>query len=297
MENKESLDYSLETFHDLLLKSNEFVLNKFEEMHTAKAFSGVTPAQVQAWFDEPIPKKGMEPLALLDFVKEKVLDTATMNIGPNMYAYVMTGGNQISILAEKLAATINQNVGKWHLAPVMSELEKRVVQWGADFIGYGPNVGGVMTSGGSAANLVGLTVARNIYFEHADIRKKGLFGMKPFMVYASDEVHGCIDKSIELLGIGMDNYRKIPTHSDFTIDLEALEEQINQDLADGYQPFCLIGNAGTVNTGAIDPLWRMAQIAKKYKLWFHVDGAYGALAAATETVGGLYRGIEQADSL
>lgn len=295
--SNDSLDFSLEQFSELLLKSNELVLNKFEEMDTAKAFSGVTPAQVQAWFNEPIPEKGMDSFALLDLVKEKVLDPATMNMGPNMYAYVMTGGNQISILAELFAATVNQNVGKWHLAPVMSELEKRVVQWGADFIGYGPNVGGAMTSGGSAANLMGLTVARNIFFEKENVRKKGLFGMKPFIVYASEEVHGCIDKSVELLGIGMDNYRKIPTLSDFTMDLKALETQINQDIQDGFKPFCVIGNAGTVNTGAIDPLWKIGQLAKKYGLWFHIDGAYGALAAATKTVGGLYRGIELADSL
>ena len=297
METTETLDFDLGKFSELLLKSNELVLDKFEGMETAKAFAGLNPKQVQAWFDEPIPRKGMDSFDLLDLVKEKVLDTATMNMGPNMYAYVMTGGNQISILAELLATTINQNVGKWHLAPVMSELEKRVVQWGASFMGYGEHAGGAMTSGGSAANLMGLTVARNIYFEKENIRQKGLFGMKPIIVYGSNEVHGCIDKSIELLGIGTDHYRKITTLADFTIDLDALEAQIKQDIADGYQPFCLIGNAGTVNTGAIDPLWKMAQLAKKYDLWFHVDGAYGALAAGTKLVGGLYRGIELADSV
>ena len=297
MEKIQTLDFDLDKFSQLLLKANEFVLNKHDEMDTAKVFSGVTPDEVQAWFNEPVPKQAMDTQELMDLVKEKVLDTATMNMGPHMFAYVMTGGNQISIIAEMLAATVNQNVGKWHLAPIMSELEKRVVQWGASFIGYGPNAGGVLSSGGSAANLVGLTVARNIFFEKYNVRKKGLFGMKPFIVYASDEVHGCVDKSIEQLGIGMDHYRKIPTLADFTIDLEALETQINQDIKDGFQPFCLIGNGGTVNTGAIDPLWKMAQIAKKYQMWFHIDGAYGALAAATELVGGHYRGLELADSI
>ena len=110
-----------------------------------------------------------------------------------------------------LAATINQNVGKWHLAPAISEIEKRVIRWGAQFIGYDLDAGGVMVSGGSAANLTALTVARNIFFEKEDIRKKGVFGFKPFTVYASNEVHNCVDKSVELLGIGSENLRKIPT--------------------------------------------------------------------------------------
>lgn len=292
-----SLDYPLDRYRSLLDKTSDMIIQKFEAMGDQKAYAGILPAEVRSWFDEAVPQRGMEPEALLDLVQEKVIDTATLNMAPKMFAYVMSGGNQISTIAEMLATTVNQNVGKWHLAPIMSELERRVVQWGSDFVGFGDDVGGVLVSGGSGANLTCLTVARNVFFESYDIRMKGIFGMKPFTVYGSVETHGCVDKSVELLGIGSEHYRKIPTHKDWTIDQIALKAQIEQDIEDGYRPFCLIGNAGTVNTGTIDPLDDLAAIAKQYDMWFHVDGAYGGLAAATPEANALYKGIELADSL
>ncbi len=291
-----SLDYDLTEFKELLHRGSDLIIDRFEGLQEARAFCGLKPEEVRNWFDEPIPEEGMKPHDVLDVVKNKIIDTATLNMGPNMYAYVMAGGTQISIIAEMLSATINQNVGKWHLAPAISELEKRVVSWGAEFIGYDKNAGGVLVSGGSAANLTGLTVARNVYFEKENIKQKGLFGFTPFVLYASEEVHNCVDKSVENLGIGTDNYRKIPARKDFTIDIYALRTQIERDLKGGLKPFCLIGNAGTVNTGAIDPLDELASIADQYNMWYHVDGAYGALAAGTK-VKNLFKGIGKADSV
>ncbi len=292
-----SLDQSLTDFQQLLHQSSELIIDRYTGLDEAKAYAGFTPAEVKSWFDEPVPQQGMQNEDLLELVKSKILDPATLNIGPNMFAYVMTGGTQISVLAEMLGTSINQNVGKWHLAPVMSELEKLVIKWGAEFIGYDSQAGGVLVSGGSAANLTGLTVARNLFFEKENVREKGLFGMKPFIVYASDQVHGCIDKSIELLGIGTSNYRKIKSKADYTLDILALEKQIEDDIKNGFTPFCVIGNAGTVNTGAIDNLIQISAVAEKYKMWFHVDGAYGGLAAASDLVKDMYKGIEKADSI
>ena len=115
----------------------------------------------------------------------------------------------MAIIAEKLASTINQNQTKWHLAPALNEIEKRVIKWTAELLSFPKDAGGVLVSGGSAANLTGLTVARNIFFEKEDIRKKGLFGQKPFVVYASEEIHSCVDKSVDLLGIGTNHLRKL----------------------------------------------------------------------------------------
>ncbi|UII29999.1 aminotransferase class I/II-fold pyridoxal phosphate-dependent enzyme [Fulvivirga ulvae] len=297
MKKNKSLDYPLGEFSELLQKTGDIIIDRYHDLDAAKAYSGLTPKEVESWFNESVPENGMDARLLLNQVKEKVVDTATLNIGTNMYAYVMAGGTQVSVLAEMLVAAINQNVGKWHLAPVMSELEKRVVQWGGQFIGYDAKAGGVLVSGGSAANLTGLTVARNIMFEKDNIRKYGTFGLKPFTVYASDETHGCIDKSIELLGIGTDNFKKIKSLSDFTIDLQSLENQIGKDIQDGKRPFCIIGNAGTVNTGAIDPLDKLAAIANKYDMWFHVDGAYGGLAASIESLKEKFKGLDLANSV
>ncbi len=292
-----SLDLTPEAFADLLDKSSELVLSKFSDLENQKAFHNYPQQEIESWFDEPLPQDGMDDQELLELVKEKVLDTATNNLGPYMYAYVMAGGSQMSIIADKLTSTINQNVGKWHLAPAISEIEKRVIQWAGEMMNYDQNAKGVLVSGGSAANLTGLTVARNVFFEKNEVRKKGLFGLNPFTAYASSEVHSCVDKSMDELGIGTDHLRKISVNEDFTINLEALEAAIKVDLENGFTPFCIIGTAGTVNTGAIDDLESLATLAKKYELWFHIDGAYGGLASSLDSLKNQYKGIELADSL
>jgi len=295
--SEQSLDLGQKELKALLEKGNEKVLNLFENVEKQPGFSDFPQKEVEAWFDEPLPQTGMDAHELIDFVDEKVLKTATGNMGPHMYAYVMAGGTQVSIVAEQLAATINQNLGKWHLGPALNEIEQRMVQWGAEIIDYPTPAGGMMVSGGSAANLAGLTVARNVFFEKMEVRKKGLFGMKPFVVYASKEVHGCVDKSLEVLGIGTDNLRKIDINEDFTIRLDLLEAQIKEDKSNGLLPFCIIGSAGTVNTGAIDDMQALAKLAQQYELWFHVDGAYGALAACLPGIKEQYKGMELADSM
>lgn len=133
--------------------------------------------------------------------------------------------------------------------------------------------------------------------EHNHIKKNGLFGMKPFTVYCSKETHNCTDKSITLLGIGTNQLRKIDTNADLTINTDALENQIKEDLANGFLPFCIIGNAGTVNTGAIDDLMALSAISKKHEMWFHVDGAYGGLASVLPSIKQRYSGLEKADSI
>ena len=292
-----SLDLSQEKFAQLLQDSNQLILQHFEGVQEIKGYHSYPQEEVESWFDEELPREGMESAKLLQEVKEKVVDPATGNLGPHMYAYVMGGGTQMSIVAEQIAATVNQNNTKWHLAPSMHEIEKRVILWTSELMQVPAHKAGVMVSGGSAANLAGLQVARNIFFEKLDIRKKGLFGQKPFMVYASNEVHGCVDKSLDTLGIGLDNIRRLPVDQEFKLDLAALEQQIQGGLADGFQPFCIIGNAGTVNTGAIDDLDAIADIAEKYQLWFHVDGAYGGLASAIPSLRAEYKGMERADSI
>lgn len=295
--SKHTLDLSPAKFKELLDKGTDLVLQQFEQLETKKAYHAYPQEKVQSWFDEPLPQEGMDAFELLDETQQKILNTATGNLGPHMYAYVMAGGTQVSIVAEQLAATINQNVGKWHLAPAISEVEKRVVRWGAEMLDLQSFHSGVLVSGGSAANLAGLQAARNVFFEKTGIRKKGLFGQKPFIVYASKEVHGCVDKSLDTLGIGIDNLRRIETNEDYTINLEALEAQIQADLAADLQPFCVVGNAGTVNTGAIDDFISLSDIAERYGMWFHVDGAYGGLAAAAPSVKAAYKGMDLADSV
>ena len=165
-----SLDYSQEEFQQILEKTSTIILDQYANLANQKGFNVGSQEEVESWFDEPLPLQGKNSIELLNEAKIKVLDTATGNLGLNMYAYVMSGGNQISTVAELLLSTINQNNTKWHLAPAMTEIEKRVVKWTAEMIDYTPNAGGAMVSGGSEANLAGLTVARNIFFKKFDIK-------------------------------------------------------------------------------------------------------------------------------
>ena len=293
----DTLDYSPEEFQNILEKASALIVEQYNHLPTQKGFNAPPQEILEAWFDEPLPLSGRDSIELLEEAKTKVFDTATGNLGLNMYGYVMSGGNQMSTVADLLSSTIDQNCAKWHLSPAMTEIEKRVVKWTAEMIGFTPNAGGAMVSAGSEANLAGLTVARNIFFRKFDINKNGLFGQKPFIVYTSKETHNSVDKSLSLLGIGTNNLRRLATNDDFTINLEVLEQQILVDIEAGFTPFCIIGNAGTVNTGAIDDLTALSVLAKKYETWFHVDGAYGGLGASLPSLKKQYEGIENADSI
>ncbi len=294
---KNSLDYSPQELQGILQKTTDLVMQQYANIDRQDGFHDYPQAEVASWFDEPLPTEGCDAIALLDYVKQRVLDTATGNLGPNMYAYVMAGGNQISSIADFLTSTINQNATKWHLGPAMTEIEKRVIKWTADMINYTPEAGGVMVSGGSTATLTGLTVARNVFCRKFNVNQQGLFGMKPLTVYCSSETHSSTDKSISLLGIGTKQLRRIATDEQFKIDLQQLREQIEADLAAGFMPFCIVGNAGTVNTGAIDDLAALADIAKQFDMWFHVDGAYGGLVSSLPELKAKYAGMELADSI
>jgi aromatic-L-amino-acid/L-tryptophan decarboxylase len=293
----ETLDFTPSVFQDILHKTTDIILEHYKKVDTIKGFNVKSQEEVAAWFDEPLPLEGMAIDPLFEEMQHKIIDSATGNLGPNMYAYVMSGGNQMSTVAELIMSTVNQNNTKWHLAPAMTEIEKRVVSWTAEMINYTPEAGGAMVSGGSEANLAGLTVARNIFFKQLDIKKTGLFGQTPFTLYCSNETHNCIDKSVTLLGIGTNHIRRVKTNADFTIHIKTLEKQIKQDITEGFTPFCIVGNAGTVNTGAIDDLEALADLAKKYKMWFHLDGAYGGLASSLPSLKAQYAGLEKADSI
>ena len=296
-QHNKSLDLDERDFEELLKQATELVLNQFDNLASRKGFQNNSQTTIESWFDEPLPEHGIEASELLQLTKDTVLDTATGNLGPNFYGYIVSGGTQIGAIAELLAATINQNVAKWHLAPAIVEIEKRVIAWAAELTGFDPNAGGILVSGGSAANLTGLTVARNIMFEEQNIKENGLFNMPPFTIYASSETHSCFDKSLETLGIGTKHFRKIPVNKDFTINITELQEAIEKDIAAGFKPFCLVGNAGTVNTGAIDDLNKLAEIAEQHNMWYHIDGSYGGLACMLEPIKGLYAGIEKAHSI
>lgn len=217
------------------------------------------------------------------------------NIHPRFWGWVVGTGTPFGVLAEMLAAGMNPNQGGGeHIA---NYVELQVLDWCKQMLGYPAEASGILVSGGSMANLVGLAVARNTQAGY-DLRREGLrAALKPMTLYGSQEMHSSIQKAVELMGLGSAALRMIPVNDRFEIDLSALESAIQQDKAHGFQPVCIIGNAGTVNTGAIDDLGALADLSQREGLWFHVDGAFGALAALSPRLRPLLAGMERADSL
>ena len=291
-----TLDLSPEKLNEHLHAAIDIAVRYNNGMDSEKLFKSNSVSEVKALFNEPLPQSGTDIPALLKRVEQDVFNHSTLNLSPRFFAYVMSGGNHAALIGDYLSTMLNQGAGKWHLGAAAAEMELCVIRWIAEFIGYPSDTGGVLVSGGSAANLTCLKVARD-FKAPFDIKMKGIRGGPQLTMYVSTEGHSCLEKSADMLGIGKEFLRKIPVNDDFTVNLELLEKKIIEDKAAGLIPICLIGNGGTVNTGAVDPLDRIADIAAKHNLWFHIDGAYGAPAAGTTIARGMFKGIERADSV
>jgi glutamate/tyrosine decarboxylase-like PLP-dependent enzyme len=291
-----SLDVSPRQFKRWIDEAGKLIASHYREHSEAKVFAGKSPAEVQELLDEPLPKESQNMASLLDEVGEKVLSTITNSAGPRYFGYITGGGNQVAVLAEMIKASINQNNLKWHSSPASTELERLVMRWVAEFIGYPTSSAGVLLSGGSVANFNCLAVARKMKAP-ADISDEGIYGSRPMTVYVSEEGHSSFDKAMDMLGLGKKYLRKIPVKKDFSIDIDQLEAQIRTDKNAGLHPICVIAVAGTTNTGAVDNLEAVADMCRRYDLWYHVDAAYGGPAAKVEGTRDLFTGIEKADSV
>ena len=295
-QNALGLDGDLETFRNDLTQASEVTVRLYERLDQTRITPAKTRAQIASLFDEPLPEEPQPMESILNEVESKIFANSTFYLSPRFFGYINSGGNQASILAELLASAVNQILALWHFSPAASEVERRVIRWIAEFIGYPSQAGGCLLSGGSAGNLVGLAVARKQKAPF-DADALGTRGGPLLTVYASQEVHASVDKAMVILGMGRDQLRKIAVRDDFTIDLDLLEKQVSEDRNSGYRPICVVGVAGTTNTGAVDPFDRLAEFCRAQGLWFHVDAAYGGPAASTKVAGKLFRGLEQADSI
>ena len=291
-----NLDYAPAELRALLAQASDIAVDLYDHVDTNRPFHALSPTEVRRVFDEPLPRGKEDMRRLLEKVARDVYGAATLNIGPHYFAYVLSSGTHAGIVAELLAAALNQTVAKWHLGSAATELERVVIRWIAEFIGYPGDAGGTLVSGGSMANLTALAAARTRQSPF-DVRTHGLCAGPALTVYASTATHSCLDKSVEMLGLGARQLRKVRTRDDDTIDLGELQRMIGEDRAAGAYPICVVGNAGTVNTGAIDPLNALADLCAREGLWFHVDAAYGGPAAATRAAGRFFSGLERADSV
>ena len=244
-----------------------------------------------------LPEYGSSANDLFDEATNLIFDHSLFNGHPRFWGYITSSAAPIGALADLLAAAVNPNVGAAVLSPIASEIEAQTIRWIADLIGYPRTCGGLLVSGGNMANFVCFLAARKAKVTW-DLTADGLSsGNQRLIAYVSKETHTWIDKASELFGLGAKSVRWIETNTDQQMNLEVLEQQIVADLADNHLPFLVVGAAGTVGTGAIDPLPEIAAICKKYNLWFHVDGAYGAPAAALPDAPGQLKGLREADSI
>jgi aromatic-L-amino-acid decarboxylase len=247
--------------------------------------------------EQTLPASGSDAGALLTDATRMLFDHSLLNGHPRFFGYITSSPAPIGMLGDFLAAALNQNVGAWQLSPIATEIEAQAVRWIAELIGYPPNGGGLLVSGGNMANFVGFLAARTARAP-GNLRKEGLSRAGgSLLVYASAETHGWIKKAADLFGLGTDAIRWVATDAEQRMDSSALRLRVEEDLRLGHHPFLVVGTAGSVSTGAVDSLPEIAVVCREHGLWFHVDGAYGGLAAQAAGSPASLLGLSAADSV
>ncbi|HEY0098845.1 MAG TPA: aspartate aminotransferase family protein [Pyrinomonadaceae bacterium] len=282
-------------------------------LEEARVCSTATPGDLEKMFDEPLPRAGIDSLQLFARFEREIAPHAMNISSPRYYGQFNPTPLPVAVWADALCSAINQNGAIWRNSPTASVIEARVIRWLCEIIGYGAESFGTLASGGSEANLIALKCARDRASEF--VRDKGLRAASwppartngdastqtatqgNMIVYASEQCHYSFVKSVDILGLGRENLRKVATDERFHIRLDELRRAIEQDLEAGHLPICIAGAAGTTSTGVIDPLDQLADIAREYKIWFHVDAAYGGALRMSEKYRDRLRGIERADSV
>ena len=256
----------------------------------------LTTEQVRAAVTRPVPADPTPPDELLAYLRTLVFEHSTYPGHPGFVAYISGTGTIPGAAADLLAAGLNQNVGGWRLSPAATEIELHLTRWFGSRLGLPDTAAGMITSGGSMAGFMGIKAARD---DRAgwDIRQDGVAAGPPLTLYASAEVHDINARAADMLGLGTGALRLVPVDGDQRMRLDALREAVTKDLEEGCRPFCVVATAGTVATGAIDPLDGIADVCAEHGLWLHVDGAYGGVAALTDALRPQFTGIERADSV
>jgi len=286
------LELSGERFRHLAGDVVEMAAEYLSTLDQRRVFPVTSGADTERLFgtykDEAAPENGLSEAALAALA-DVVAHSRAQN--GRFFGYVQGTAETVATLGDFVASVLNQNMTAWRSSPAGVTIERTVVRWLAGAIGCGA-FSGTLTGGGSAANLMALAMARESGIPAND---RGMFGAEKVIVYASEQVHMSIPKTVAMLGIGRENLRYIPCDDGYRMLPSALERAIAEDKSRGHKPIAVVASAGTVNTGSIDPLTEIAGIAREHDLWLHVDGAYGALAAIA--VPEKFRGLSEADSI
>jgi aromatic-L-amino-acid decarboxylase len=296
LRSESALDVSSDELREISRQASELVFEYFTHVSerdvVAQNYAGKTTTKVNA-------ELAYESVPLEQLIVDcrTIFDLSRHNGHPRFFGYVASPSTPIGAYADLVASALNANITCWRSGPAGTEIEKMVVAWLGELIGYDKESRGLLTSGGSMANLIALLIA-NRRKSGGEIARTGLWNSgSPMTVYASGEVHMSVAKAADILGFGRDQVRFVGCDARLRMDTGALRKRIQNDLDSGLRPFCVIASAGTVNTGAVDPLKEIALVAREFDLWFHVDGAYGAPGVLAARRKHLFAGIEQADSV
>jgi aromatic-L-amino-acid decarboxylase len=252
------------------------------------------PQQVKDEFKKPLPQTGTDIFKVYEEFKQNILPYPGGNIHPKHFSWVQGTGTPMGALADLLAGVMNNNATIGDQSALY--VDQQVINWCKELLNYPANGSGILVSGGSIANITALIVARNTIIKNA--KSQGVYAAPgKLTAYCSAETHNCIAKAAEVTGIGSEQLRKIPVNDQYEINIDSLKNKIREDKANGFIPFCIIGNAGTVNTGAIDDLDSLLAIARNENIWLHIDGAFGALAKLVPEYKTKLKAIEEADSV
>ena len=274
----------------------EIVNDHVAGLATRRVTPAATPAELEKLFDEPLPEKGIALEEILARFREDIAPNAMGVPSPRYFGQFNPTPLPVGVWADALSSMLNQNGGAWRNGPTSAMIEARAIRWLCELLNYGPQSSGTLASGGSEANLIALKCARDRVAR--DIKDRGVRrASADLVIYASEQCHYSIDKSADILGLGRESLRKIPTDARFHISLDALKEAIAVDRAAGMLPCCIVGMAGTTSSGVIDPLESLAEIARENGCWYHVDAAYGGPLAFSPRHKDMLRGIELADSI
>jgi len=296
-----NLDLTPEEFKRLGYKVIDELAEFYRSVDKWPVFPPYTPQEVADAVAEELPVEGQDPEGILDEWKSKVLPYASHMTSPRWFGFVNGSGTMIATLAETLAAALNQNAGGFKGAPAGIEIERLCIRWIAEAIGYHPDCGGLFVSGGTMADFTGLMTAFRNQITDCDTTYEGLQSKADqgkYTVYMADhEGHIAILRAVDMMNLGRNCVRRVPSKNDFTMDVDALRRTLEADLAEGHHPFCVVAQAGSINVGVVDPMEAIADLCEEYGLWMHVDGACGAVGAMLPEKNHLFRGMERADSI
>jgi glutamate/tyrosine decarboxylase-like PLP-dependent enzyme len=291
------LDLTPDQFRALGHEMIDRIADHLDDLPHRKVTTAASPKTVRdAIGTGPLPIDGAPASEILDDAARALFQHSLFDGHPRFWGYVIASAAPAGALADLLAASVNPNVGGYMLSPVATEIEALAIRWIAELLGFPSNSGGLFVSGGNMANFVGVLAARRVKAPW-DAREAGMRGGPGLTMYASRETHTWIQKAADLFGFGIASLRWVPTDREQRMDMAALEQMIAADRQAGHHPFLVVGSAGTVSTGAVDPLTAIADLCAAQDLWFHVDGAYGAPAAALPEASGDLKALARADSL